>query len=116
VKTKGLVLLAVLMVARGALADACPDKCAARMKQWDDLEASRKKNSDLLGKNYSFLASISAGQASKFLKANSNRVIILRMLDDIKKQQDQLKIEITKEGCEPCLSTLKKEPEEISED
>jgi len=96
--------LALLLGATSVWAAPVPDcnSCAAKLKALAQQESNRNKNVELLGKNRGYLAVISADQASKILKVESNTFMILKKLDTIKAETKRLEAEYEKEGCLKC--------------
>jgi len=82
----------------------CP-VCAERFAFLKKQDALQKETTELLGRNNAYLASVSAKEASKYLKVQSNIFFILKRLDQIKYQTAVAENEFQKEGCVACYET-----------
>ena len=102
---KGLAAILIwLGVFSGLVANAQPDceLCRRQVGQLDQIRQKKTKNVELLGKNNAYLAHLSAKEASKFLKVESNRILILKVLDGLKAEEEKLREEIKKGLCLKC--------------
>ena len=87
---------------RGPLGPQC-HTCGEKVQELTLLQDEKAQLIKLLGKNNRYLAAISAEQASKFLKVNSNRVLILKKLDQIKAKEMAVRKAIRDGECLACL-------------
>jgi hypothetical protein len=80
-------------------------ECETCRKSFDALReqlALRDKTVSLLDQNKRYLAQLSSEDASKFLKVNSNVMMILKRLDAIKIETEKVNDTIAKNGCTEC--------------
>jgi hypothetical protein len=97
-----LSLLSVSGGSQPAYAADCPAQCAQKFGELKKQEAEEGRTAELLGKNRSYLAGLSPKEASKFIKVESNIMVILVRLEEIRKQITTLRSELEKEGCNKC--------------
>lgn len=77
-------------------------KCQNKITRFQALRKKREKHIALLGDNHRYLAGLSAAQASKFLKVQSNIHHILKGLDQIKKDLEASEKDLIESGCLQC--------------
>jgi len=92
------------------LTDGCPAACIHKNQRLATLKKEKQRVVDLLGANRFYLAQISAKQASKFLKVDSNIEIILQQLDAIKLQISQAEQDYSRSNCATCDRLRKRNP------
>ncbi len=81
--------------------------CAKRTKKILELEDAKEKNTKLLGDNNAYLAMLSSKEASKFLKIESNKKMILDRIDTIKRELELNRQNFEQEGCNSCQTETK---------
>lgn len=95
-------------------------ECEGCRKSFDALReqlALRDKTVALLDQNKRYLAQLSSEDASKFLKVNSNVMMILKRLDAIKLETEKVNDTIAKNGCTECkISSDSSKPPTDSKD
>lgn len=97
ISTWGFLLLGI----SSALALEC-DSCRKNFDLLRDQLLMRDKTVALLDQNKRYLAQLSSEDASKFLKVNSNVIMILKRLDAIKTETEKVNDTIAKNGCTDC--------------
>ncbi len=98
------VLSAVLATAPAATRADCA-RCEKIMAELAESKAALEKDTEFLGKNRSFLAGLSAKEASKFLKVSGNVTVILAHMDKQKAKISKLETDANNEGCGACNKT-----------
>ncbi|OFZ19086.1 MAG: hypothetical protein A2X94_10065 [Bdellovibrionales bacterium GWB1_55_8] len=98
------LMIIALVFSSSAIAAGAPDcdVCSEKLKALGLQEAVKEKHVALLGKNREYLAALSADQASKVLKVQSNTFLILKKLDVIKAEIRATESDYQKEGCLEC--------------
>lgn len=101
----GMMLVGSLAVSGAVRAATDCTVCQTKRDRMQAQAASQDKTRELLGKNNAYLAVLSADQASKFLKVKSNLTVILKQLDQQKKEAVELEKDFQASGCLACASS-----------
>lgn len=104
---RDLIRFGVLFLALAASEARAVDcqSCAPEIETLRQQLILKEKTTQLLGANKAYLAGLSARQASKFLKVESNILMTLKKLDTIKKDTEKAQDEIVKKGCDGCQAS-----------